>query len=483
MRCAALLVLVATLPSTFGKNTVPEQIHIAFAGQDADGFPTGMRIAWYTADLPSSASSVKYGTDPSMKSHASSKKAPVRYLTGIPNIPECCGYHHTVEVIGLTPDTKYYYAVGSDQDGWSTQWSFMSPKTAANAINSKIAVSVFGDMGWKDSDVRPMQIAVAGLEKKWSATETRERLESMKNDLDFVWHLGDIAYADDAFAHSLIGFTYEECYNGYMNWFQNMSATMPYMVTNGNHESECHSPYCIVTEAIRSGLGNFTAYNARWHMPSAESTDKPGATHSMWYSFDYGPVHFVAVNTETDWPGAGEENKGDSGIFKAGHFGADGEYLAWLEADLKKASEKRASGNGPKWIVAGGHRPYGAVQKYHVPLFAKYGVDLYVAGHGHSYSRGVPHDGTTYIMVGGAGCDEMPAPKDDECQAKGSPQACDEGYSVPNGTATYKTSRMATGVLKADAKTLNWQLIDSVNGNVLDEVNLNAKTEGATALV
>jgi hypothetical protein len=58
-------------------------------------------------------------------------------------------------------------------------------------------------------------------------------------------------------------------------------------------------------------------------MPS-ESSD---GVLNMWYSFDRGPVHWVSLNSETDFPGAGEENAGDSGDknLPAGHFGRDGE--------------------------------------------------------------------------------------------------------------------------------------------------------------
>merc|ERR1712070_691699 len=169
----------------------------------------------------------------------------------------------------------------------------------------------------------------------------------------------------------------------------------------------------------------------------------------MWYSFDYGPVHFVSVNTETEWHGAEEENEGDSHLIHtkvvnktllpAGHFAPEGEYLKWLEADLKAASEARANGHGPRWIVAGGHRPYGDTSSTHVPLFQKYGVDMYFAGHGHSYSRSAPDHGVTYIMVGGAGCEEMDGSylkeetKEHVCKSQGASRACEPGYAAPLG--------------------------------------------------
>ena len=42
------------------------------------------------------------------------------------------------------------------------------------------------------------------LVKNWTAVPTRQVMENLKNDkaIDFVWHLGDIGYMDDAFAHT-----------------------------------------------------------------------------------------------------------------------------------------------------------------------------------------------------------------------------------------------------------------------------------------
>merc|ERR1712093_386978 len=104
-----------------------------------------------------------------------------------------------------------------------------------------------------------------------------------------------------------------------MNWMQNISASKPLMVSPGNHESECHSPNCILSGKA-SSLSNFSAFNARWHMPSAESGQHGG--HNMWYSWNFGPVHFVSIDTETDWPEAHERDLGDAHLpwIHAGHF-------------------------------------------------------------------------------------------------------------------------------------------------------------------
>ena len=52
------------------------------------------------------------------------------------------------------------------------------------------------------------------------------------------------------------------------------------LLFTGNHESECHDPACVVNpRKLGLPLSNFTAYNARWKMPSQES----GGVASMWY--------------------------------------------------------------------------------------------------------------------------------------------------------------------------------------------------------
>merc|ERR1712166_1132460 len=101
---------------------------------------------------------------------------------------------------------------------------------------------------------------------------------------------------------------------------------------------------------------------------------------------------------------------------------------------------------------------------------------MYFAGHGHSYSRSAPDHGITYIMVGGAGCEEMDGSylkedtKEHVCKAQGASRAREPGYAAPLGKDVFKTSRMAIGKLDVNASALRWRLYDSADGQVLDEV-------------
>lgn len=123
----------------------------------------------------------------------------------------------------------------------------------------------------------------------------------------------------------------------------------------------------------------------------------------MWYSFNMGPVHWLALNTETDFSGAGEEHRGDSKIFPAGGFAPPGAYLKWLEADLQQAQAERVE---RPWVIATGHRPFPEIATTMGALFDKYGVDVYFSGHKHYYLRGT-NGSRTDIVIGSGGCDEM----------------------------------------------------------------------------
>jgi len=116
----------------------------------------------------------------------------------------------------------------------------------------------------------------------------------------------------------------------------------------------------------------------------------------MWHSFDFGPVHFVQVSTETDFPGAPE----GPGTYLGG--GPFGDQITWLTNDLSKAFNNRA--NVP-WIVVSGHRPVwysggqdANVNKAFLPLLEKYQVDFFFAGHEHNYERYYP------ITTAGSAC-------------------------------------------------------------------------------
>lgn len=424
-----------------------------------------MRITWKTrADKPKKMA-VIYSTN--MTREWGISVAPERSVQYLPN-QGGHGWHHTAKLERLKPGTTYQYRIVCD-GVTSTYRTFRT----ADAGQSEATFLVLGDMGFGANG---------------QAVASRNRMEAVKASADVVLHAGDVGYADDSFLHvpCAAEFCYEAVYDGYMEWIENITDRKPYMVAVGNHESECHSPACQASHDIKKSLSNFSAYNARWAMPSKES----GGVANMWYSFDYASVHFVVLNTETDFPEAPEADFGDAGGTigaPAGHFAADGVYMKWLEADLKEAHTKR--GERP-WIVAIGHRPWvekdgksrpdgEAVRKAHADLFIEYGVNLYITGHVHSYHRLLPINGnnaTPIVVTGGAGCDEF-------ASDKRSTGEWDERGNNSLWDFRYYNKDTQIGMLRASKYTLSFSAIASSTGTTLDTLILRAPDPNLLAYV
>lgn len=437
----------------------PQQIHIAFAGEDPNGNCHGMAVSWAT-DGNTATSTVKYGLSADALTETATGTA-VSYITPL--------FHHHVVFTGLKLKTQYFYSCGDEAGGFSPVMSFVS--AAGYETQTDVKLAIYGDMGFN---------------KTGNAIETHHLLEQMMGEYDFVYHVGDISYADDWFHHDPNEFGYENVYNGYMNWMQPIVSAKPYMVLPGNHETECHSPICLNTPEYREALRNFTAYNARFRMPSAES----GATaKNMWYSFNYGPVHFVSFDTETDFDNAPEGEQGRGGL-PSGGFAANGTQVAWLAADLAKAAANRAQ---RPWIIVSGHRPIynpracspeGAplgdnkyLQEAIEDLLHKYDVDMYFAGHVHAYFRTYPVYNnvvqTTYdyptepmhLIVGSAGCDEL------HNKTVSAVELVDAKWLAARDEEYY-----GMGIIHVEnSTTLKFRWFHSVDGSVADEFHLHRK--------
>jgi len=102
-------------PTAGGK--APEQIHTAVAGAAHNGDATGLSIAWYTQQQTAS-SQVQFGRT------ADALSSTVR--GGSASYLEDWGFHHVVELVGLTPSTEYYYRCG-DGTTWSAVHRIVAP--------------------------------------------------------------------------------------------------------------------------------------------------------------------------------------------------------------------------------------------------------------------------------------------------------------------------------------------------------------------
>ena len=124
-----------------------------------------------------------------------------------------------------------------------------------------------------------------------------------------------------------------------------------------------------------------------------EEEDLPHGYLKHAWAFNYGNVHFLGMNSNTELAVIAQ--------------------IPWLTADLEKAS----SDPDIDWIIVMHHHAvysssnHGStlyVQEHWVPIFEKYGVDLVFNGHDHDYERTKPiwqgevnqDKGLTYVVVG-----------------------------------------------------------------------------------
>lgn len=159
-------------------------------------------------------------------------------------------------------------------------------------------------------------------------------------------------------------------------------------------------------------MGNHETYDQQWEVRLPEAylnyfeVPENGSTQfgRYYYSFDYGAVHFMVLNSQWD----------ETNDFKQGLLA---EQLDWLQKD--------AAGSAKKWKIAMTHkdvlqyrihkRPerqegFSGVGENFMPLFDELGIDIVFTAHLHTYrDRGHIYNfqrdsrGPLYILTGVAG--------------------------------------------------------------------------------
>eukprot|EP01006_Ploeotia_vitrea_P064046 TRINITY_DN86809_c0_g1_i1.p1 TRINITY_DN86809_c0_g1~~TRINITY_DN86809_c0_g1_i1.p1 ORF type:complete len:446 (+),score=238.13 TRINITY_DN86809_c0_g1_i1:128-1339(+) len=396
-----------------------------------------MVVMWNTMN-DTATSTVRFGSSPSkltLVAHGSSSS----YLQS---------FQHTVELNGLqTGREQYFYQCGDAQGGWSATFSFITKAKAAR--DASFAIGMVGDTGVKYSQN--------------TSTQMQKRL----GEFDFVWHVGDFAYSDDRKTQD-----YESTYNQFQREIEPIAAQRAYMTVPGNHDASCHS---YGSWLCPPELDNFTAYRHRFNVPYEAS----GSATPMWYSFDFGNAHFVAIDTETSYKGSPE---GVGTMWNAGPFG---DQLKWLKNDLARANDPAQRAKVP-WLFVLGHRPLYTTESIDWPLnavqtlrdvleelFAEFGVDVYFCGHVHAVERMWPvsKNGTVveksydnpqspvYIVNGAAGNIETHT---DHWMAQ-TPE-----YLAKRNGADYGFAKL----LVHNSTTLTWQFVRADDGEVDDEFTL-----------
>ena len=165
---------------------------------------------------------------------------------------------------------------------------------------------------------------------------------------DFLLHTGDLV--EDG--------SQDDLWDTFFEIEQPLLANTPFFPVMGNHE------------------GGSSRYLGYFHLPGNE----------RWYTFDYGAVRFVALEIDT-----------------VADYGPGSEQYAWLESTL--------AANERPWLFLFFHvAPFTSVEDLYEldvraalqPLIERYGVDLVINGHKHSYERNMVN-GIPYIVTAGGG--------------------------------------------------------------------------------
>jgi len=391
--------------------------------------PGGIVVSWQTLlDYNTTSPVVLYGLSPSALTSTAFGSSHT-YGTA---------YFHDVVINNLAAMTRYYYQIVTHPDlEYSLSdgdiYSFVSYIPAGDP--TPYSVTLIGDMG------------------TYNAGNTYDAIINLVNDSALFLHIGDLSYADDFYLRPDVNLldSYEGSWDSWQEWMVPITSAVPYMTLPGNHEASCQELSPIICRASEK---NFTAYRHRFRMPSVESG--AGNVSSMWSSFDYGLVHYVLLDTETDFPGA---NEGSDSAFMGGPFGGPGTgnpaLLDWLQSDLEKANNNR---DNTPWLIVYGHRPLytsdadpvqvtssAIMRATFEQLFLQYNVDLYISGHIHYYERLYPisnfvpqhfsgdvyenPNAPVYIINGAAGNDEGHQPYLLNMSITAVIDATDYGYS------------------------------------------------------
>lgn len=321
---------------------------------------TSALVIWTTSEA--GMSEVRFGTGGSLDATvvATSQlliepELPEEVAAEVPDEVAATYYVHVAELSGLHPSETYSYTVLSGGVDLTSADS-LAFRTDSGPSDPTLSLLVFGDSGTGLSDQLGIRDAMSG------------------RDFDLALHTGDMAYVYG---------TYRQLDDYFFAVYAELAATMPFYPSLGNHD------YLTL---------HGQPYLDAFYLP--ENGELP-VLEERYYSFDRGPVHFVALDTEI-W----------AGFFYWGQLAFDS-MLSWLEADLDATEQS--------WIIVYFHRPpYTSTNipvEYEpakiVQVLEQYDVDLVLTGDSHVYARTLPlrdgevvtigEGGIVYVTTGGGG--------------------------------------------------------------------------------
>lgn len=252
---------------------------------------------------------------------------------------------HRVTITGLTPDTKYYYSIGGSGGTLAGGDDFYFVTHPVPGTDKATRVWIIGDSGTGNRDARAVRDAYVK--------------ENGGPHCDVWLMLGDNAYTDgkDVQYQVAVFDTYPEILRNTVLW-----------PTIGNHDG--HS----VNDETMMG-----PYYSIFEMPTKGEAGGVPSGSEAYYSFDYGTIHFVCLDSE-------KTPRQKSGAM-----------ARWLKNDLSATKQE--------WVVVYFHHPpYSKgshdsdnardsggrlrdMRENFVPILEDYGVDIVYCGHSHAYER------------------------------------------------------------------------------------------------
>ena len=292
--------------------------------------PTSMVVRWRTSTAV--VGRVEFGPSPGVVTGAA-QEAVART-------------EHEVRLTGLTPETQYYYSIGTPTTRLAGDHTFTFKTPPPPGAERPTRVWVLGDSGTANAGARAVRDAYAAF-------------TSRSTDLWLM--LGDNAY-NDGLDH--------EYQAAVFDMYPAMLRSTVLWPAFGNHD----------------GYGSDAASNTGpyfdiFTLPVSGEAGGVASGTEAYYSFDYANIHFVCLESF-------ETNRSPGGPM-----------LTWLQRDL-------AANTRPWVVVFFHHPPYSKgshdsdreielieMRQNALPLLEQFGVDLVLAGHSHAYERSFLLDG------------------------------------------------------------------------------------------
>ncbi len=257
---------------------------------------------------------------------------------------------HVITLTGLTPNTLYYYSIGSaiqTLQGDATNYFKTMPVAGST---QKIRIMAMGDMGNNSTN----QVNVRNAWQAFNGT----------NYTDAWILLGDNAYTNGTDAEYQTNF-----FNIYQNSLTKNHVLWP---APGNHD---------YAQSAARQADHLIPYYDMFTLPRNGEAGGVASNTEAYYSYNYANVHFVALDSY-GW---------ETGSTRL--YDTLGPQAVWLKQDL-------AANTQPWTVVYFHHPPYTKgshnsdteselinMRQNIVPILERYKVDLVLSGHSHSYER------------------------------------------------------------------------------------------------